>query len=127
MIKYEEVPKKCPFCNGDIVYTSNSEIYGREYGNGKCYLCRKCRVYTGVHNNTNIAKGILANEKMRELKIQCHNMFDKLWSNGKERNKLYYKLSRLMKIEREHCHFGHFDLEELEKALNILNSGDLKC
>ena len=125
MIKYEEYPKKCPFCNGEVVYTSNAVIYGREYCNGKIYLCTSCRAYTGVHNNTNIAKGVLANEPMRKLKIECHNLFDQLWNNGKQRNQLYYKLSKLMNIKREHCHFGHFDLEELQEALKILKSGAL--
>ena len=126
MIKYEKYPQKCPFCNSPVVYTSNAEIYGKEYGNGKCYICKKCKAYTGVHNNTNIALGILANKEMRNLKIQCHTIFDKLWKNSKERNELYYKLSNLMNIEREHCHFGHFDLQELRQALNILKSGELK-
>lgn len=125
MIKYEEHPLKCPFCKGDIVYTTNDVIYGKIYGNGKIYLCSKCKAYTGVHNNTNIAKGILANKQMRRLKIECHNIFDKLWSNSKERNNLYCKLSKLMGIDRKHCHFGHFDLDELEKAFSILKSGEL--
>ena len=126
MIKYEKYPKKCPFCGGGIKYTSNAEIYGKEYGNGKCYLCRNCDAYTGVHKNTNIAIGIIANKKMRNLRNQCHHIFDTLWKNAKERNKLYYKLSQLMNISREHCHFGHFDTEELEQALKILKSGVLK-
>lgn len=126
MIKYEEQPKICPFCQGRIKYTSNSEIYGKEYGNGKCYLCKKCDAYVGVHNNTNIALGIIANKKMRTLKKECHEIFDRLWINGKQRNQLYHKLSKLMNIERKHCHFGHFDIPELEKALKILKEGKLK-
>ncbi len=126
MIKYEKYPQKCPFCGGKVQYTSNAEIYGKEYGNGKCYLCKKCGAYTGVHNNTNIALGVLANKEMRNLKIQCHNIFDKLWKNSKERNELYYKLSKIMKIKKEHCHFGHFDKEELKQALELLKTGELK-
>ncbi len=126
MIKYEKRPLKCPFCGGDIRYVSNAEIYGKEYGNGKCYLCKKCDAYTGTHNDTNIALGIIANKEMRELKKQCHGIFDNLWHNRKERNELYYKLSKLMNIDRRHCHFGHFDTEELEKALQILKMGGLK-
>ena len=125
MIRFEERPKICPFCSGKVEYTSNSEIYGIEYGNGKCYLCKKCDSYVGVHTGTDIALGIMANKEMRQLKKQCHNIFDKLWKNGKERNQLYYKLSKLMSIDRKHCHFGHFDIEELEQALKILKAGSL--
>lgn len=126
MIKYEKQPKKCPFCNGNIKYTSNAEVYGREYGNGKCYLCKKCDAYVGVHDGTNIALGIIANKEMRQLKMQCHDIFDKLWRNSKQRNELYFKLSKLMNIDRDHCHFGHFDTEELKLALKILKGGELK-
>ncbi len=122
MIKYEKKPKVCHFCGGDVIFTSNKDVYGKEYGNGKCYLCEKCNSYTGVHTGTNIAVGILANKEMRNLKIQCHNIFDKLWNNSKERNGLYKKLADEMNIERKHCHFGHFGIEELKKALKILRS-----
>lgn len=108
MIKFEKHPKRCPLCDGKVEYVSNSKIYGKEYGNGKCYKCIKCGAYVGVHNNTDIALGILANKEMRQLKIQCHNYFDKLWRNKKERNELYYKLSKLMNISKEHCHFRTF-------------------
>ena len=126
MIKFEKHPKICPFCGGKIEYTSNSVIYGREYGNGKCYLCKSCDAYTGVHNGTNIALGIIANKEMRKLKKKCHEIFDKLWKNNKQRNDLYYRLSKLMNIDRKHCHFGHFDTEELKQALEILKTGALK-
>ena len=126
MIKYEKHPRKCPFCDVKVQYVSNSEIYGKEYGNGKCYLCKKCDAYTGVHNNTDVALGVLANKQMRQLKIQCHEIFDKLWKNSRQRNEMYYKLSEKMNISRKHCHFGHFDTEELKKALQILKSGELK-
>lgn len=126
MIKYEKKPSTCPFCGEEVNYASNAEIYGKEYGSGKCYLCRRCDAYTGTHNGTDIALGILANKEMRELKKQCHSIFDNLWNNRKERNELYNKLAKLMNIDRRHCHFGHFDTEELKKALQILKLGGLK-
>lgn len=123
MIKFEKRPKICPFCGNKVIYTSNSLVYGKEYRNGKCYLCKNCYAYTGVHTGTDIAVGILANKEMRNLKIQCHDIFDKLWTNNKERNQLYKKLAERMNIDRKHCHFGHFDIKELQKALEILKEG----
>lgn len=125
-MKFEKHPKICPFCGGNVRYTSNAEIYGKEYGNGKCYLCKKCEAYTGVHNNTDIALGVLANKEMRQLKIKCHDIFDKLWVNSKQRNAMYRKLAFLMNIDKKHCHFGHFDINELNQALEILKSEKLK-
>ena len=118
--KYVAIPTKCNLCGGEVIYTSNNYIYGREYGNGKCYLCKKCGAYTGVHTGTRRALGILADKKMREMKIKCHDKFDKMWKTTKQRNDMYEVLAHEMGIPREHCHFGHFDLEELETAYKIL-------
>lgn len=30
-----ERPKVCRYCGSPVVFTSNAEIYGKEYGNGK--------------------------------------------------------------------------------------------
>ncbi len=49
-----ERPKVCRYCGSPVVFTSNAEIYGKEYGNGKCYLCRKCKAFVGVHTGTDI-------------------------------------------------------------------------
>ena len=38
-----EKPTVCRYCGNPVVFTSNAEIYGKEYGNGKCFLCRKCK------------------------------------------------------------------------------------
>src|SRR5574344_786199 len=126
MTIYEKHPKICQLCGGNVIYTSNSIIYGKEYGNGKCYYCQNCHNYVGVHNNTDIALGIIADEDMRTLKKECHNIFDKLWKDNKRRNNLYYELSKQMNIKREHCHFGHFDKTELKQALEILKNNKLK-
>lgn len=122
MIKFEPQPSKCHFCGGEVVFTTNDKIYGRKYGNGMCYLCTKCKAYVGVHSNSRTALGILANDEMKKWKIKCHELFDSKWKNGDiSRNYLYAKLAGQMKIERSHCHFGHFDLEELKRAYSIIS------
>lgn len=129
MMNYETYPKKCPFCGNKIVFVNNKEIYGKSYGNAKVYLCRKCNAYTGTHYGTNVAVGVLANKEMRALRVKCHNIFDSIWRSCKntrnKRNRLYEGLAEKMNIDRSHCHFGHFDTEELKMALGILERGEL--
>ena len=120
--KYEKQPTKCNLCGGEVVFTTNDKIYGKIYGDGKCYLCTKCRAYVGVHKGTKTALGILANDEMKEWKIKCHDLFDTFWQGGKcSRNYLYKKLADQMNIERSHCHFGHFNLVELKKAYSVIS------
>lgn len=123
----EKYPKVCNICGGKVLYTNNSIIYGKPYGSGKCYICTKCGAYVGTHKpNPKEAMGILANKEMRDLKMKCHDVFDKLWHNSKERNELYKRLANIMNIPVDECHFGYFDIERLKIAYDILCKGELK-
>ena len=117
-IKY---PKICNICGGKVVYCSNAEIYGVEYGSGKCYLCTKCGAYVGTHKpRPKEALGLLADEQMRKGKMICHDLFDSLWKGkpkaSKKRKDLYEWLSKKMNLPIELTHFGYMSLEQLREA-----------
>ena len=115
------IPAVCNYCESDVVYTSNAEIYGREYGNGKCYKCTKCDAYVNVHNGTDIPMGRLANKELRELKKKCHFLFDPVWKNVRlTRSAAYQRLAKLIGIPPGECHFGWFDKDLLERSLEVL-------
>lgn len=125
MDKYP-IPTKCPYCNSEVIYTSNAAIYGRIYGNGRCYKCTSCDAYVGVHNRSNIPLGRLANKELRELKKKCHSLFDPVWKLNKhlKREDAYACLAIKLGIPIHECHFGWFDGELLHKALEILRQSD---
>lgn len=117
-----EVPNQCPFCNSDVVFTSNKELYGKEYGNGKCYLCRNCKASVGTHNGTKRPLGVMANKEMKVLKKACHDLFDYVWKSGKlSRGRAYSILANQLDIPQKDCHFGHFQTDMLIKSLTILS------
>lgn len=107
---------------------SNARIYGREYGSGKCYFCTKCGAYVGTHKpRPKEALGILGNAEMREMKMKCHELFDRKWKNEQTskkrhsaRKKAYRDLASSLNIPVEECHFGYFDMVMLNKAYEIL-------
>ena len=118
-------PTICNICGGKVVFTSNSIIYGKEYGSGKCYLCENCGAYTGTHKpRPKEALGILADAHMRIGKVACHDLFDAMWRGKpkarKKRNDLYAWLADKMGLPVEECHFGHFDIHQLRLAYRIL-------
>ena len=116
-------PKICNLCGGSVEYVSNAKIYGKPYGSGYCYHCRQCGAYVGTHQpRPREALGILANAEMREKKIQCHNLFDSMWRNGKQRRSCYRRLAEALNIPVADCHFGYFDLKQLDRALEILKA-----
>ncbi|MNO23023.1 hypothetical protein D3C76_128150 [compost metagenome] len=116
------IPVSCPYCGGSVIYTSNATIYGREYGNGRCYKCTSCDAYVGVHNRTRIPLGRLANRELRELKKECHALFDPVWKLNKniKREHAYGRLANVLDIPSNECHFGWFDKDLLIRALEIL-------
>jgi len=122
-INYYPIPTVCPYCNSPVIFTSNVAIYGKQYGNGMCYKCINCDSYVGVHTGTNIPLGILANKELRELKKECHTLFDPIWQNNKniKRTDAYKMLAKLLDIPVNECHFGWFDKETLYKAKEILS------
>lgn len=123
-------PDKCNICGHKVIFTSNSVIYGREYGSGKCYLCtnNNCRAYVGTHEpRPTEAFGLLADESMRKQRNICHDIFDANWKNAKtskDRKKLrkayYAKLANDLGIPVEECHFGWFDMTMLQKAYDAM-------
>ncbi|SFF22727.1 Protein of unknown function [Paenibacillus algorifonticola] len=117
------VPTSCPYCGSVVVYTSNAVIYGKVYGNGRCYKCTRCDAYVGVHTGTNTPLGRLANREMRKLKKECHALFDPVWQGNKnlKRVQAYGRLANVLGIPHNECHFGWFDKEMLLKVKSILS------
>lgn len=119
------IPKKCRYCGNEVVFTSNAEIYGREYGNGKCYLCRRCRAFVGVHTGTIIPLGTLANDELRNARKQAHNEFDKLWKGPTRkmtRYNAYRWLAKTMNLERIDTHIALFEVEQCKKVVELLKN-----
>lgn len=121
-------PTECNICSGQVIYTSNSKIYGREYGSGKMYYCTKCGAYVLTHiSRPKEAFGLLADEPMRDMKRKCHKLFDEKWIHEKTiklkkkaRKKAYKDLANKLCIPVRDCHFGYFDMDMLNKSYEIL-------
>lgn len=112
-------PESCRYCDGKVQLTSNAEVYqGREHGDWPyIYLCKPCNAYVGLHPNTDIPLGTMANKELRELRKVKKLIFielskDKGWS----RNQAYHWLSERMSVKPIHCHWGLFGVDDCEVA-----------
>lgn len=125
-------PTQCNICGGEVIFTSNSKIYGREYGSGKMYYCTACGAYVGTHKpRPKEALGILSNYEMREMKKKCHALFDKKWlcektvtKSRNARKRAYKELAEKLDISVDDCHFGYFDMDMLNRAYGILKEDE---
>lgn len=118
-----EIPKICPYCGSSVILTSNAEIYGREYGNRKCYKCTKCDSYVGVHTGSIIPLGTLANSELRKWRNKAHIEFDKLWKGNTKkmsRGMAYKWLSDKMNLKQDETHIALFNVEQCKECIKIL-------
>jgi len=119
---------KCQYCLKDAEFVDSAEIYhGISYG--MVYLCRGCDAYCGVHKGTDKPMGSLANKELRELRKECHALFDNRWkvklignaeSKSKIRNAEYQWLADKLGITKEECHFSQMSLELMKQSLQLL-------
>lgn len=117
----ERHPRVCHICGGKVIYTSNAKIYGKEYGNGKCYLCTKCGAYVGTCKfKPTEAVGLLADDQMRTLQKRCLIAFSLFWKNQKEKDKMQEKLAKELNISVAECNFGCMNLKTLTRAYKII-------
>lgn len=117
------VPTSCDCCRSPRVdLVENSEIYGgRSYGQWPyAYLCRDCGARIGLHPQTDIPLGTMADKSLREARNACKQPFESIWRHGAmSRGKAYRWLSEKMGIAREQCHFGLFNIQQCEQARDI--------
>jgi hypothetical protein len=71
--------------------------------------------------------GRLANKPLRDKRVRCHSIFDKIWRDGiLTRMDAYRWLAGKLGIETGFCHFALFGENMCDKALNILLNTDIK-
>lgn len=108
-------PTDCRYCGDEVHLVCNSEIYnGRSYGDWPfAYLCQECRAYVGLHPDTDIPLGTLADDKLRAVRNRTKAAFhDHMKKSGMSRTQAYQWLADQMQIDIGKCHFGWFDHAE---------------
>lgn len=115
-----EKPTKCRYCGSEVVFTSNAEIYGREYGNGKCYLCRNCKAFVGVHTETLTPLGTLANDELRKARNEAHKYFDEIWKSKRMKRQEAYKwLAKKMNLTKDETHIALFEIDQCKQVVDL--------
>lgn len=109
----------CPYCSQRVVIVHSSEIYGAGHDYGlmkKCSNFPRCDSYSGMGAS-------LANQKLRELRKECHLRFDERWKSGKaNRGNSYLWLQKVMGLSAKQAHISLFRDKECNKLLKILTN-----
>jgi len=112
----------CPYCGAKVIFVDSKMVYGKSYG--MIYICSKypkCDSYVGVHKNTCVPLGTLANKELRKYRGIAHLYFDTLWKNKKSgtRIKAYKWLSEKMNISVPDTHIGYFNIDQCKTVIKI--------
>lgn len=118
-------PIACRYCNGQVRLVQNAVIYkGRSYGKWPyVYLCNGCWAYIGLHPDTDIPLGTLANRALRDARNRTKAIFQNYLSDaGMSRTTAYRWLADQMGIEVSSCHFGWFEQSDCDRVRAIVES-----
>lgn len=119
------IPTECPCCGGSVKLCNNAEIYGVSIGNWPfAYACQKCgEAYVGVHPDTAIPLGTMADKALRGLRAKAKQSFhDYLIKAKMDRRAGYAWLSSVLGIPMSNTHFGFFNTVEAKRALDLCNN-----
>lgn len=75
--------KKCPYCGAAVSLRTDASIYGN--GDGWLWVCNNypgCDAYVRCEPGTCRPLGILADKKLRRLRMQTHRMLDRIFLDG---------------------------------------------
>lgn len=119
------------FCGFPASLRSNSLLYnGKEYGNGKAWICNRfpvCRGSVGTHPDGK-PLGTIPDPETKKLRIQVHALVDPHWKNRtdgtKQRNRgsVYSWLRRIMDLPGEQVHIGMFSKEQCLQAIEAIKN-----
>ena len=84
---------------------------------GRKWECPSCKASVGCHPGTKEPLGTFANRRLSDARMEVHKVFDVLWSTPEERTFAYEWLATVLRIPRDKCHIGMFDLELCRKAI----------
>src|SRR5688572_15421813 len=115
----------CPFCGSRVVFCTNDVLYGELKGDWPyIYRCvsNRCDSYVGVHPNTDMPLGTLANLETRRYRRLAHVYFDSIWRTGKMRRRAAYEwLAKELGISSGQCHIALFDVEQCKRVVDIVD------
>lgn len=116
------IPTVCNICNHkSISLVRNSDIYGKSYGLWPyAYLCGACGAYVGLHPDTDLPLGTLADKHTRDARIAAKRpFFTVVRLFGGDRGRAYAWLSAKAEIPLELCHFSMFDEDTANRVFGI--------
>lgn len=109
------IPTACDCCGGPVKLTNNRDVYnGVSYGEWPyVYRCPQCQAYVGLHPDTDLPLGTMADRDTREARKVAKTAFLKVSAKRfhRDRGTSYAWLAAALEIDPRTCHFAMFTAE----------------
>ena len=117
---YLSIPSLCDnCCSENIKLVPAPKLKFKNFS--QMYVCYDCNASVGCHVNSSLPLGKMADKETRQLRVELHTIFDRLWkSDLLSRDKAYCWLARNLEIETEDCHIAWFSKSQLIEAIDLV-------
>ena len=113
---------RCPYCGSTVIFRSADGIYKDNSKGAMLYVCKRypeCDAYVSVHEGTRVPMGIMADGKLRKLRIEAHREFDKLFESGlMSRREAYEWLAHMTQSPMGKAHIGYLGEYYCQAVIN---------
>lgn len=113
----------CQYCNNQAKLVKGNVIYNSAFktiGDKWFWYCKPCVAWVGCHPDTDKPLGTLAKSRLRMLRHEAHEYFDRLWKDHNHtRNEAYTWLADTLEIEKPNCHIALFNERQCIKTINL--------
>lgn len=113
-----EVVLDCPQCGAKMRLRESK--HGLFYG---CENYPRCDATHGAHKDSGEPLGTPADKRTKWWRMRAHDAFDLIWKEKKhKRNPLYGKMASFLRLSREDCHIGRFDVDMCQRSIQFSNN-----
>lgn len=113
-------PTSCHCCGGPVKLTNNRDVYnGHSFGDWPyVYRCTQCQAYVGLHPDTDLPLGVMADRGTIKARKDAKGVFQALVQQrfAGKRNEAYAWLARALGISPSICHFAMFNEQQAGRA-----------
>lgn len=123
-------------CGSVAVLRDASFVYGQKSkSTARLYVCSRypeCDSYVTADEKTLQPRGPLADTKTRQLRIEAHRAFDRIWQCGiMSRSEAYRWLSDRLCMTRAQAHIGQFSeywcRQVILESKRVLENNRIAC
>jgi ssDNA-binding Zn-finger/Zn-ribbon topoisomerase 1 len=108
---------KCGDC-GSAMVLRKSKRYGTPYY--RCLNFPECKGTLGAHTDGR-PRGTPGSRQTRQARIDVHNMFDRIWQQGRmSRPQAYAWMRQVMALSEEEAKISQFSAEQCERLISLV-------